>query len=172
MIYIILFLEFFKVGLFTVGGGLASLPFLYELADKYTWFDEAMIADMIAISQSTPGPIGINMATYAGFKGGGFLGGIIATIGIVTPSFIIIIIIAHYLQKFRNSKIVEGVFTGLRPCVFGLILLAWLEILKVSVFNIQTVLLFIGLFLLNMKYKKHPIFYIALGAVLGILFKL
>ena len=76
MIYIILFFEFFKVGLFTIGGGLASLPFLYELAEKYTWINNSMIADMIAISQSTPGPIGINMATYAGFKAGGILGGI------------------------------------------------------------------------------------------------
>ena len=97
MIYLILFLEFFKVGLFTIGGGLAALPFLYELADKYTWLTKSMIADMIAISQSTPGPIGINMATYAGFKAGGILGGLVATFSIVLPSFIIIVIIANFL---------------------------------------------------------------------------
>ena len=103
MIYLILFLEFFKVGLFTIGGGLASLPFLYELAEKYTWITKPMIADMIAISQSTPGPIGINMATYVGFKSGGILGGIIATFAIVLPSFITIIIIANFLNKFKNK---------------------------------------------------------------------
>ena len=93
MTYLILFLEFFKIGLFAVGGGLATLPFLSELAGKYPWFDESMLGNMIAVSQSTPGPIGINMATYAGFNAGGVLGGLVATIGIVTPSVIIILIV-------------------------------------------------------------------------------
>ena len=129
MIYLILFLEFFKVGLFTIGGGLASLPFLYELAEKYTWITKPMIADMIAISQSTPGPIGINMATYVGFKSGGILGGIIATFATVLPSFITIIIIANFLNKFKNSKLVDSAFKGLRPTVTGLIAVAWFEII-------------------------------------------
>ena len=104
MTYVILFFEFFKIGLFAVGGGLATLPFLYELAGKYTWFDEAMLGNMIAVSQSTPGPIGINMATYAGFNAAGILGGILATVGLVTPSVIIIIIVAHVLNKFKESQ--------------------------------------------------------------------
>ena len=172
MIYIILFLEFFKVGLFTVGGGLAALPFLYELADKYTWFDKSMIADMIAISQSTPGPIGVNMATYAGYNAAGIIGGIVATVGIITPSLIIIIIIAHYLEKFKDSKIVKGIFVGLRPCVIGLIFLAWLEVVKVSLIDVKSLLIFGLMFFILNKYKKHPIFYIGVGAIVGIIFKL
>ena len=161
MIYLILFLEFFKVGLFTIGGGLASLPFLYELAEKYTWITKPMIADMIAISQSTPGPIGINMATYVGFKSGGILGGIIATFAIVLPSFIIIIIIANFLNKFKNSKLVDSAFKGLRPTVTGLIAVAWFEIIKISIINVnnlfdiainfKALIVFLSIFLLTIS---------------------
>ena len=187
MIYLILFLEFFKVGLFTIGGGLACLPFLYELAEKYTWIDKSTIADMIAISQSTPGPIGINMATYAGFQGGGILGGIIATVGIVTPSFIIIIIIAHYLKKFKDSKIVQLVFNGLRPAVTALIAVAGFEIMKISIFTLdrfkvthnifsivdfKNLVLFGVVFYIINKFDKHPIIYILGGAFIGIVLKL
>lgn len=182
MIYLILFLEFFKVGLFTIGGGLASLPFLYELAEKYTWITKSMIADMIAISQSTPGPIGINMATYVGFKSGGILGGIIATFAIVLPSFIIIIIIANFLNKFKNSKLVDSAFKGLRPTVTGLIAVAWFEIIKISIINVnnlfdiainfKALIVFLSIFLLTKKFDKHPIVFIGIGALVGIIFKL
>ena len=167
MIYLILFLEFFKVGLFTIGGGLASLPFLYELAEKYTWITKSMIADMIAISQSTPGPIGINMATYVGFKSGGILGGIIATFAIVLPSFIIIIIIANFLNKFKNSKLVDSAFKGLRPTVTGLIAVAWFEIIKISIINVnnlfdiainfKALIVFLSIFLLTNIFINYQI---------------
>lgn len=182
MIYLTLFLEFFKVGLFTIGGGLASLPFLYELAEKYTWITKSMIADMIAISQSTPGPIGINMATYVGFKSGGILGGIIATFATVLPSFIIIIIIANFLNKFKNSKLVDGAFKGLRPVVTGLIAVAWFEIIKISIINVnnlfdvvinlKALIVFLAILLLTKKFDKHPIVFIGIGALVGIIFKL
>ena len=182
MIYLILFLEFFKVGLFTIGGGLASLPFLYELAEKYTWITKSMIADMIAISQSTPGPIGINMATYVGFKSGGILGGIIATFAIVLPSFIIIIIIANFLNKFKNSKLVDSAFKGLRPAVTGLIAVAWFEIIRISIINVNSLfdivinlkalIVFLAILLLTKKFDKHPIVFIGIGALVGIIFKL
>ena len=182
MIYLILFLEFFKVGLFTIGGGLASLPFLYELAEKYTWITKSMIADMIAISQSTPGPIGINMATYVGFKSGGILGGIIATFATVLPSFIIIIIIANFLNKFKNSKLVDSAFKGLRPTVTGLIAVAWFEIIKISIINVnnlfdiainfKALIVFLSILLLTKKFDKHPIVFIGIGALVGIIFKL
>ena len=133
MIYLTLFLEFFKVGLFSVGGGLSTIPFLYELADKYTWFDEKMLMDMIAVSQSTPGAIGVNMATFAGFRASGILGGIIATLGLVTPSVIVIIIIAHFLNKFKESRSVESIFYGLRPAVAALIAAAGYQVFKVSI---------------------------------------
>ena len=99
---ILLFLEFFKTGLFSVGGGLATLPFLYEISDSTGWFSHADIADMIAISESTPGAIGINMSTYAGYKTMGFAGGIIATIALALPSFIVILIVAAFLKKFNH----------------------------------------------------------------------
>src|SRR5699024_9166003 len=182
MIYLTLLLEFFKVGLFTIGGGLASLPFLYELAEKYTWITKSMIADMIAISQSTPGPIGINMATYVGFKSGGILGGIIATFAIVLPSFIIIIIIANFLNKFKNSKLVDSAFKGLRTTVTGLIAVAWFEIIKISIINVnnlfdiainfKALIVFLSIFLLTKKFDKHPIVFIGIGALVGIIFKL
>ena len=182
MIYLILFLEFFKVGLFTIGGGLASLPFLYELAEKYTWITKSMIADMIAISQSTPGPIGINMATYVGFKSGGILGGIIATFATVLPSFIIIIIIANFLNKFKNSKLVDSAFKGLRPAVTGLIAVAWFEIIRISIINVNSLfdivinlkalIVFLAILLLTKKFDKHPIVFIGIGALVGIIFKL
>lgn len=188
MIYIILFLEFFKVGLFTIGGGLASLPFLYELAEKYTWINNSMIADMIAISQSTPGPIGINMATYAGFKAGGIFGGMVATFAIVLPSFIIIVIVANFLNKFKNSKLVDSAFKGLRPAVTGLIAVAWFEIIKISIINVskflqtnnlfdvvinfKALIIFLVIFFLTKKFDKHPIVFIGIGALVGIVFKL
>ena len=114
MIYLRLFLEFCKVGLFSVGGGLATIPFLTDLGERTGWFTSGQLADMIAISESTPGPMGVNMATYVGFTSGGPLGGVIATLGLVFPSVIIILIISKFLQKFRQSKVVDGVFYGLR----------------------------------------------------------
>lgn len=186
MIYLILFLEFFKVGLFSIGGGLSTIPFLYDLAEKYSWFDENMLMDMIAVSQSTPGPIGVNMATFAGFRSSGILGGIIATVGLVTPSVIVIIIIAHFLNKFKESKSVDSVFYGLRPAVAALIAAAGYQVFKVSILtidkfnithkiidliNIKSTILLIIMTIAILKFKKHPIIYISSAAIIGILFK-
>ena len=185
MIYLTLFLEFFKVGLFSVGGGLATIPFLSELATKYNWFDQKTLMDMIAVSQSTPGAIGVNMATFAGFKASGIFGGIIATLGLVTPSVIVIIIVAHFLNKFKESRTVESIFYGLRPAVAALIAAAGYEVFKVSIlafdkFNITHKIIDIiarairkigfTVFAIT-KFKKHPIVYIASAAVIGIIFK-
>lgn len=186
MIYITLFLEFFKIGLFSVGGGLATLPFLYDLSNKYNWFDHNMLADMIAVSESTPGAIGVNMATFAGFHSSGLLGGIIATIGLVTPSIIVIIIVAGFLEKFKKNQIVASIFYGLRPAVTGLIAAAGFQIFKISILVLNstaynrnflslidykaTILLVVLLFAI-IKFKKHPIVYIASAAIIGIIFK-
>ena len=121
MIYIRLFWEFFKTGLFSVGGGLATLPFLYRMSETTGWFTASQLADFIAVSESTPGPIGINMATYVGYSTAGIPGALVATAGLVTPSVIIIIIIAGVIAKFRSSKYVDAIFYGLRPCSVGLI---------------------------------------------------
>src|SRR5690554_5205129 len=137
MIFIILFIEFLIIGSFSVGGGLATLPFLYSLADKYTWFDRATLIDMIAISETTPGPIGINMATYAGFKAAGVFGGVIASIALMVTGILFMIIIANMLSKFKNHIIVKKIFYGLRPTVAALIAFAAYQMLSVTLFDLS-----------------------------------
>ncbi|HIW94158.1 MAG TPA: chromate transporter, partial [Candidatus Flavonifractor merdipullorum] len=133
MMLLQLFLEFFRVGLFSVGGGLATIPFLTDLGNRTAWFTQAELANMIAVSESTPGPMGVNMASYVGFETAGPVGCVVATLGLVTPSIIVILIIARFLQKFRSSKTVDGVFYGLRPASTALIASAgFLSVVKSS----------------------------------------
>ncbi|MEI3128608.1 MAG: chromate transporter [Oscillospiraceae bacterium] len=120
-LYLKLFWEFFKVGLFAVGGGMATLPFLKEIGTATGWYTYTELMNMLAVSESTPGPIGINMATYVGFTVGGVPGAVIATLGEVTPSIIVILIVAAMLKKFRDSRLVANAFYGLRPASTGLI---------------------------------------------------
>lgn len=184
MIFLRLFLEFFKTGLFSVGGGLATLPFLYEISDKTHWFTHGDIADMIAISESTPGAIGINMSTYAGYKTGGVPGGIIATMGLAAPCIIIILVIASFLKKFSDRPMVKNAFYGLRPASIAMITAAGLNVAKVSLINIpaflethnigslfiwKAVILAIILFIARRKIKVHPIAFIAASAAVGII---
>ena len=135
MILLRLFWEFFKTGLFAVGGGMATLPFLYNISETTGWYTQAQLADMIAVSESTPGPIGINMATYVGFETAGIPGAVIATVGLVTPSVIIILLIARVLAAFRQNKYVDAAFYGLRPCSVGLIAAAGLMVVKIALFD-------------------------------------
>ena len=182
---LLLMLEFFKVGLFAIGGGLATLPFLYELAEKYPWFTKAELTDMIAVSESTPGPIGINMSTYAGFNAGGLIGGALATLSLVAPSIIVIIIIARFLEKFSDNKYVNTAFGGIRPAVTGLIAAAGFGVIELCLFksgfqlnriwefiNIPNTILFGIILYLVIKFNKHPVFYIAGAAIVGLIFKL
>ena len=185
MIYLRLFFEFFKTGLFSVGGGLATLPFLYEMSTKTGWFTTADIADMIAVSESTPGPIGINMSTYAGFTTGGVLGGVVASIGLSVPSVIIILIIAKFLEKFRSNCFVEGAFYGLRPASIAMITAAGLNVARVALVNMdalaagnygefflwKAILLGIAIFIGQRKLKWSPVIFIAIAAVVGIVFQ-
>lgn len=179
-----LFFEFLKIGLFSIGGGLATLPFLYQLAERYDWFTKAMIADMIAVSESTPGPLGINMATYTGFQNMGPLGSLAATIGLILPSLIIIIWISKFLEKFRSNPYVESVFYTIRPTVTGLVGVAGFRVIIQSLFGAEKIgeiflhsiqvkecILFAVMLFLTNKYNRHPVFYIACGAVIGILFQ-
>ena len=177
-----LFFEFFKIGLFAVGGGLATLPFLNKLVEKYDWFTAGDLANVIAVSESTPGPLGINMATYTGFTGAGFPGGIIATTGIVLPSLIMIIVIAKMLEKFNENRYVQTAFMGLRSSVVGLIAAAVLGIMQISLlrphspgsflqmFNYKALVAFAVLAFFRYRFQRiHPIVLILCGAVLGIL---
>lgn len=184
MIYLQLFFQYAKVGLFSIGGGLATLPFLYDLSDSTGWFTYAQLADMIAISESTPGAIGINMATYVGYLTAGVLGGIIATLGLIFPSITIILIIARFLNAYRSNDIVSAAFYGLRPASVALIAAAGFTVMKITLLNIgaytatkhildlfqwKAILLAALLFVLTNKWKIHPIVYIAGSAVIGIL---
>ena len=184
MTYLLLFYEFFKTGLFAVGGGLATLPFLRNIAINHPdWFTEPMLADMIAVSESTPGPIGVNMATYAGFTACGFWGSLVATIGLITPSVITMLIIARLLASFRDNKYVDAVFYGLRPAVSGLIAAAGFSVAAttlvhlpysgslLSFVDIPSLCIFLAVFLL-MQFKKravHPIAYLTISAIVGII---
>ena len=186
MIYLELFWRFFMTGLFSVGGGLATLPFLYEMSNVTGWFTHADIADMIAISESTPGAIGINMSTYAGFKTAGIPGGICATLGLACPSLIIILIIAQFLNRFRDNKAVTRIFYGLRPASIAMITAAGLNVARIALFNIPAfqetqslvklfnwkgIVLAVCLFLGMKKLKWHPVVFLAISALIGIVFK-
>jgi len=173
-----LFLSFFKIGLFAVGGGLATLPFLYELANTHEWISIADISNLVAISESTPGPMGINMATYVGFLQSGIAGAVIAPLGEVLPSIIIIVIIAGFLKKFKDSIVVKNVFYGLRAASCALIAVAGLGVARLAFFGEkmteffwQGALLAVALFIASKKLKWHPVAFIAISALIGIVFK-
>ena len=137
MIYLQLFIEFFKVGLFSIGGGLATLPFLYNISDRLRWYSHMDLANMIAISESTPGPVGVNTATYVGNTVAGILGSVVATAALIVPSIIIIIIISKFLNKFKDSKQIKNVFYGLRPASVGLIAAAGYSVITMALLNME-----------------------------------
>lgn len=201
--FLLLVYEFFKTGLFAVGGGLATVPFLKRMAEtyyeKYGWFSVRELTDMIAVSESTPGPIGVNMATYAGFRAGfphggvptGFLGGVLATLALVAPSVIVILIVSRFLQKFKTNALVEGAFYGIRPCSTSLIAAAMLDVLLLSCFEfgagahsflnltfptaarLPSLAFYFLLIPFAARFQKvHPAVFIAVGALAGILLKL
>lgn len=197
MVYIKLFFEFFKTGLFAIGGGMATLPFLKAIGESTGWYTNAELMNMLAVSESTPGPIGINMATYVGFKVAGIPGAIVATIGEITPSIVVIILVAAILNKFKNSKLVGDVFYGLRPTSSGLIGAACVTVVLqvlttisiannsrgiINTYTIQpdtcvvilpaillaAVLLVATNWIKPLK-KLHPIVFIAFSAVVGVI---
>lgn len=194
MLYLRLFWEFFKTGLFAVGGGMATIPFLYDMSDATGWFTHTDLANMIAVGESTPGPIGVNMATYVGFISGmldagtpgAILGAVIATLGLITPSIIIILIVAVVLRSFRNNPYVNHAFYGLRPASTGLIAAAGLSVLYSNMFLGETIalsalnwkglILAVILWVFTNVIKKtknlHPIIFIGISAICGVLFSM
>lgn len=184
-IYLRLFYEFFKIGLFSVGGGLATLPFLYKVSAETNWFSINDLLNMVAVSESTPGAIGINISTYVGFTTKGIIGAILATLSLALPAVIVIIIVSKFLEKFKDSKIVKNIFYGIRPASTALIAAAGLGVAKVSllnlnkyngintvlkIFNYKAILLALILYFVIKKTDKHPIIYIAASAVVGVIF--
>ena len=195
MIFLELFARFFFVGLFAIGGGLATVPFLQSMGEVTGWFTQSDIADMIAISESTPGPIGVNMATYVGYQtgdafgvAGGILGGVVATLGLITPSIIVIVIVSKMLKRFKDSKYVEYAFYGLRAASIGLVAAACLSVARIafwngeimaetgniiSAVNYKSIILSAVIFFCITRFKKlHPIALIVFSAAVGILLKM
>ncbi len=189
MIYLQLLYEYFKVGLFSIGGGMATIPFLYDLSDKTGWFTHAQLADMLAVSESTPGVIGVNMATYVGYTTAGFWGALVATFGLVLPSVIIILVVARVLKQFRHNRYVESAFYGLRPASAGLIASAGITVSMIALVHVElyqttgvwsdlfrwkAVLLAVGVLIFSNWVKPtknwHPIAFIGISALVGIVF--
>lgn len=183
-VFLDLFVEFFQIGLFAVGGGPATIPFLMDIPERHSWYTKADVVNMLAVSESTPGPIGINMATYAGFRAAGFPGGIAATFSLVLPSLIVIVFIAKILEKFSSNPYVKSAFSGIRPVVTGLIATAVYGIFQTALFTgadekfqfpVFAVILCIAFFvLMNLKKLKkiHPFFWMVAGAAAGIIFRM
>lgn len=189
MIYLQLFYEFFKTGLFAIGGGMATLPFLSDIADSTGWYTQSQLMDMLAVSESTPGPIGINMATYVGYTVAGLPGAIVATLGEITPCISVILIISILLKNFRHNRYVEAAFYGLRPASSGLIAAAGVGVVMEVLIHAEALmagnwmagfdwmgiaLAAILLVLTNwVKPTKnlHPIVFIAASAVIGVVLK-
>ena len=183
MILLQLFYEFFIIGLFMFGGGLSAIPFLQQMAEKTGWFTTIQLMDMIAVSEATPGPIGINMATYVGYVVAGVPGGVIASLGLLLPSVISALIIARLLVRFRESKLVVSALYGLRPASLGLITYAGVTVFCMALFgedllsltsvhlinfDFRAIILAAVLFFATNKFKTHPVLFLAISAVIGI----
>lgn len=190
-----LFWEFFKTGLFAIGGGMATVPFLQDISAKTGWFTSADLANMIAVSESTPGPMGVNMATYVGYTVGsqqlggtgmGVVGAVVATLGLIAPSIVVILIVAYFLKRFRDSRLVDSVLYGLRPASVALISAAGVEIVLFAVLRVESIwriadaslswkavvlalVVFAGTNLIPRLKKTHPIWFVAASAVAGVL---
>ncbi len=190
-----LFWEFFKTGLFAIGGGMATVPFLQDISTKTGWFTSADLANMIAVSESTPGPMGVNMATYVGYTVGsqqlggtgmGVVGAVVATLGLISPSIVVILIVAYFLKRFRDSKLVDSVLYGLRPASVALISAAGVEIVLFAVLRVESIwriadaslswkavvlalAVFAGTNLIPGLKKIHPIWFVVASAVAGVL---
>lgn len=179
----LVFFEFFKIGLFAVGGGPATLPYLMELTTKYDWYTMEELTNMIAISESTPGPLGLNMATYVGFQTLGAYGGVVSSLGLVIPSIIVITLIAMFLANFSQNKYVKSAFYGIRPAVTAVIAAAVASICKVSLLiatdtgyepavkTIILALIFFGLMQIKKLKKMHPAMWLLCAAIIGVVFR-
>lgn len=172
MLYLNLFIEFFKIGLFSFGGGYATIPFLYHISQTYQWFSASDLEKMIAVSSVTPGPIGINMATFSGLQSGGILGSLTATTAIVLPALFIVIIISKILRKFSENKLVKYAIYGLKPAACGLLTAVAINLFKNNLVSGLAIGLFTIFIIISFRTKKDPIFYLAATGLIGMILKL
>lgn len=168
MIYVKLFLEFFHIGLFSFGGGYATLPFLYHIADVQKWYTAKQLSDMIAVSSITPGPVGVNVATFAGYLTSGVSGALVATMSVILPSLIIVVIISKLLEQFKHNKYVQSVIYTLKPAGCGLLAAVGVDMF-VNNINLLGMFLLAGLFWASLIEKRDPLFYLAVSALVGLI---
>ncbi len=164
-----LFLQFFHVGVFSFGGGYATLPFLYDIADKFHWYSAKQLTDMLAISSITPGPVGVNVATFAGFTTAGILGSLVATTAIILPSYIIVTIVFKVIDKFRTNRNIKGAIRGLKPAGCALLSAVGIKLLFTSNLHLLGTLILLGFLILSIKKKQDPLFYLGITAILGLI---
>ena len=164
-----LFLQFFHVGVFSFGGGYATLPFLYDIADKFHWYSAKQLTDMLAISSITPGPVGVNVATFAGFTTAGILGSLVATTAIILPSYIIVTIVFKVIDKFRTNRNIKGAIRGLNPAGCALLSAVGIKLLFTSNLHLLGTLILLGFLILSIKKKQDPLFYLGISAILGLI---
>ena len=172
MIYLHLILEFFKIGLFSFGGGYATIPFLYHIAQEFSWYSLEELTQMVALASITPGPVGINVATYAGYKTAGLLGAFLATISEMIPSFVLVLVVSKLLKKFSENFCVKSIIETLKPISCALLTSVALGLLKPELNDLKALLLLAFLLLTSWKSKKDPLFYILIAALVGVVFSL
>ena len=168
MIYLQLIFEYFKTGLFAFGGGYATLPFLYQISATHGWYSSKQLSDMLAVSSITPGPVGVNMATFSGFTTAGILGALLATSSVVLPSLIIVVIIAKLLAKFRENRHVQAAIYALKPAGCGLLAAVVINMFQENIHSTWAYVLFLGLLVMSLKIKKDPLIYLGLSAIVGL----
>jgi chromate transporter len=168
MLYLHLFLQFLKVGIFSFGGGYATLPFLYEIADKYHWYDAKQLTDMLALSSVTPGPVGVNVATFAGFTTSGILGSLIATTAIVLPSYVIVTIVYKVLDKFKTNKSVQGAVRAIKPAGCALLSAVGIRLVFTSNLCLLGSIILCAMLISAFIKKKDPLFYLGISALIGL----
>lgn len=168
-LFLQLFLQFFHVGVFSFGGGYATLPFLYDIAEKYHWYSSKQLTDMLAISSITPGPVGVNVATFAGFATSGILGAMIATTAIILPSFIIVTIVSKVLDKFKTNRIVKGAIRGIKPAGCALLSAVGIRLLFTSNLHLLGTILLVALIISSFIKKQDPLVYLGVSAIIGLI---
>ncbi len=169
MIYLHLFWEFFKIGMFSFGGGYATIPFLYHISQVYNWYSLDELTQMTAVASITPGPVGINVATYAGLKSAGILGSALATLSEMLPSLVLVIIVSKLLKKFSDNFYVKSLIQTLKPISCALLTSVAIGLLKPEINDIKALILIAMLLIFSWKSKRDPLFYILISAVIGVI---
>lgn len=168
-LYLMLFLQFFHIGVFSFGGGYATIPFLYHIADNYDWFTHSQLTDMIAISSITPGPVGVNMATFSGFTTSGVTGAFVATFAVILPSFIFVSVVYKILDKFKTNRYVLGIIKSLKPAGCALLSAVGIKLLFTSNLHLLGTLFLIVFLITGFIKKLDPVFYLGVSAIIGLI---